>query len=53
MHLRKVDENEKQTLSKTSNRIAGADEFLGKAPSATAVSEAGLYRLIMRADGAE
>ena len=49
----KVDGDEKQRVSKSSNRIAGASEFLGHAPSATVASESGLYRLIMRADSAK
>lgn len=54
MHLRKVDDAEKTKLTRnTLNRIEGVEAFLGdRAPSAWAVSEAGLYRLIMRADGA-
>jgi prophage antirepressor-like protein len=35
------------------DHVHGVGEFLGKAGTANAVSESGLYRLIMRADGAK
>lgn len=35
------------------DHVHGVEAFLGKAGMANAVSESGLYRLIMRADGAK
>lgn len=52
-HLGRIEDDEKQVVSRKSlDLIEGVDLFLGKAGTANAVSEAGLYRLIMRADGA-
>jgi prophage antirepressor-like protein len=52
-HMLKLDADQKQTIHRTPNRIGGLEKFIGKTASATAVSESGLYRLIMRADGAK
>lgn len=52
-HLVKLDKCEKQTLSKTTNRIGGVYEFLGGASMANIINEAGLNRLLMRADSAK
>lgn len=49
-HLRKLDADEKRTLSKSQNRVLGEDKFLGRAATATVVSESGIYKLTMRAD---
>lgn len=46
----KLDPSEKQTLSRTNNLIVGASEFLGKTSMANIINEAGLNRLLMRAD---
>ena len=52
-HMLKLDPDQKQTVSRnTHNRIVGVSKFVTQAPSARVVSESGLYRLIMRADGA-
>lgn len=52
-HLMKLDVDEKRSIKRTPNPIMGAPEFLGTAPSATAVNESGLYKLTLRADGAK
>lgn len=49
-HLRKLDADEKQTLSKSQNQIQSVDVFLGRAASASIINESGLYKLTMRAD---
>ena len=50
--MRKLSEDEKRTLQKSQNALLGVDDFLGRASSATVVSESGLYKLIMRSDKA-
>lgn len=52
-HLLKLDDDQKRALRKTPDPIRSEREFLGRSPAATAVSESGLYRLRMRADGAK
>lgn len=53
-HTSKLGSDEKRLLSKSSNeRIVGTFEFIGKAGTANAVNESGLYKLIMRSDKPE
>lgn len=49
-HLRKLPEGEKRALSKSQNAILSVHRFLGRAASASVITESGLYRLVMRAD---
>jgi len=51
-HMTKLGADEKRTLQKSQNVALGVADFLGRASSATVVTESGLYKLIMRSDKA-